>query len=503
VRAAALAAAAVALLQAAALAQPARVVFMSLSGSGEAYRVEVFTSLPVEAERTGQEAGRSVWRLRPAHLSAPLRHSRGQVAVSASQAGPAEVEVSISHPAGWAGEAGAGRTGVTFRVGPAAAHARPGQTPQPGAASEEITLRKGHGTLLRVPGLVRVMVANPKVADVAVVSASEVVLTAVDVGETTLFLWGAGGLRRHTVRVVAADPSASEAAAEMIRAMAPTVQVSQVGSALVLSGQVDTQLDRQRLVRAAQAAVKESKLEVVDLLEVRSPVQVRLEVRVAEIGITDVRSLGVTLGMLTPEGQALPQGVFAWLVSGGILQPVGDLLAQITALVQAGKARVLAAPNVVTESGQEARIVVGGQLPVPGGGGGQQGQQGGGGVEFRPFGVVLNATPEVTASGAVRMKLDVSNSELDFSRTVNVQGSQLPTIIDRSVRTTVVMRPGDSLVLGGLVSHVTQEVVRKFPILGDLPVIGELFRSREFQERVTEAVFVVTPMVLPWPPGGK
>jgi pilus assembly protein CpaC len=197
---------------------------------------------------------------------------------------------------------------------------------------------------------------------------------------------------------------------------------------------------------------------------------------------------GVFLAPVSTDRQFL-QDAFYWIVSGGLFPPSGyELFFRLLALVQRGQARVVASPNVVTMAGKEARLVVGGQIPVPGQGGN---------VEYRPFGVVVTATPEVDGSGRITLKLQASSSDLDFSRVVQVAGSQLPTLVDRSVSTQVSMASGEVLGIGGLIARVNQEILRKFPILGDIPILGELFRSRSYQTHETEVVFLVSPKILP------
>jgi len=498
------------------------------AGERGAVYVELVATGPLSARltrRTGSLVTFSVW---PLLLDRPIVYPVGKngiVEVRLTQIGPvlvaaavrtsSEVYVEITaHPSERivAGLFPVSQEPALAAAAPESPRAPvlPEALPAPG---EVIALVEGRARLLSTPGLVRVAVSNPKVADVVTVSDRETILNGLAPGEATLFVW----LRNtaplsYTVRVAPAKPDPDDVLLNALRALAPeTVRIAFAGKALVVSGFVDTQLEKERILGAARGAMKD-RGEVVDLLEVRSPIQVQLGVRIAEINLMALRETGLEWGMWWPPQQqegttvvtttAPAQGppptspyLFLFTTKGGIF-PIqqGEVFFRLAALAQEGKANILATPNVVTVAGKEAKLVVGGQVPVP---------TGQGSVEFKPFGVVLNATPEVDSAGRISLRLEVSSSELDFTRTVQVAGATLPTMIDRRVTTQVSLLPGETLGIGGLISHITQEQLNKIPILGDLPVLGALFRSRSFQERKTEVVFFVTPQILGREGGGR
>lgn len=492
----------------------ARVQSVSVSvGSDGTAVVEVLFTSRVSAEVVSRSATEVRVRTTPATVSVPLFYPvhRGTVqAVRIERSGPMQVDIRVTvsgevevrtpaEPSERLSVELSRRQGAEVAVAPSAARRSVAERlPDSGAPLE---LREGQARLLLVPGLRRVAVSNPSVADVVTVSDREIILNGLKEGEATLILWTAAGTTSHPVIVASARPSETDLALRALRAALPEgVRLLHVGRAVVLSGAVQDQIVRDRLVASVRAALKD--LEVVDQLDVRDPVQVQLEVRIVEVNRSSLRDLGVNWGMtfqpetpgggvfLTPintERQFLEQ-TFLWIVSGGIFPPEGySLFFRLAALVQQGLARVLAAPNVVTMAGKEARLVVGGQVPLP---------SQNGGVEYRPFGVVLNSTPEVDPSGRITLKLHASSSDLDFSRVIQVAGGQIPALVDRSVSTQVSMMPGEVLGIGGMIGRTSQEVVSKIPILGDLPIIGELFRSRRFQTGETEVVFLVTPRIV-------
>ena len=495
---------------------------MSQSREGHSV-VEVLFTGPVTARAVDGRGPDAVVRASPARVSVgavyPVnRHGIKEVRIR--QAAPLEVEVRVvvSDPGAVKlevaqAEAPSERVALVFsrrKDAPEVALGPGGRGAVIGSAAEELPqaggvleLVEGRSRLLSVPGLKRVAVSNPQVADVVTVSDRELVLNGLKPGEATLIVWQGQGSRMFTVSVAPAKPSEQEVALRAFRAMLPDgVRAIAVGRSLLLSGTVQDQVVKERILAAARAAVKDQ-LEVVDQIEVKDPIQVQLEVRIVEVSRSSLNELGLSWGMTfqpeAPSGgvflapvstdRQFLQDAFYWIVSGGLFPPNGyELFFRLMALVQRGQARIVASPNVVTMAGKEARLVVGGQIPVPG----QSGN-----VEYRPFGVVVTATPEVDGAGRITLKLQASSSDLDFSRVVQVAGGQLPTIVDRSVSTQVSMVSGEVLGIGGLIARVNQEILRKFPILGDIPIIGELFRSRSYQTQETEVVFFVSPKILP------
>lgn len=494
--------------------QVARVLGVSVSVGREGTSVvDVRFSSRVTAEVVSDAPPEVRVRVRPAAVSVPLHYPVGrggvgsvriersgplQVDVVVLVSGPVEVRLGSTASDRLSVELFTRPAGAQVALGPGGARSVAERLPDSGT---ELEIREGHARLLLVPGLRRVAVSNPQVADVVTVSDRELLLNGLKPGEATLVLWTSSGTSSYPVRVVSGKPSEAEIAMQAVRAMLPEgVRLISLGRAVVLTGVVRDQLTRERTVAAVKAALKDT--EVVDQIDVRDPIQVQLEVRIAEISRNDLREVGLNWGMTfqpeAPSGgvflapvstdrQFLEQ-TFLWIVSGGILPPDGyTLFFRLAALAQQGRARIVAAPNVVTLAGREARLVVGGQIPLP---------SQNGAIEYKPFGVVINATPDVDSTGRVTLRLQASSSDLDFSRVVQVAGSQLPALIDRSVSTQVSMMPGEVLAIGGLLARVNQEVLTKIPILGDLPIIGELFRSRRYQSNETEVVFFVTPRLV-------
>jgi pilus assembly protein CpaC len=156
-----------------------------------------------------------------------------------------------------------------------------------------------------------------------------------------------------------------------------------------------------------------------------------------------------------------------------------------------GLLKILAEPTLITLSGKTANFLAGGEFPIPV-------PQSGGGVtsitiEYKPFGVGLNFTPTVLSNKKISMQVAPEVSELDFSRALTISGFVVPSLTTRRASTTIELGDGQSFAIAGLLKEEVREVISKFPLLGDIPVLGALFRSSNFQKNETELIIIVTP----------
>jgi len=272
---------------------------------------------------------------------------------------------------------------------------------------------------------------------------------------------------------------------------------------------------------------------VVNVLHVGGVQQVMLEVRVAEINRLVAERMGVNFNALAPGGNFGVQQInslagvadLARIFTGSgsasttsfsqVLTPALTALGGWTAagtlwtvfldlLKQQNLGRVLAEPNLVTTSGQQASFLAGGEFPIP------VPQSGTGGaatitVEYKKFGVQLEFTPTVLTEGKIAVKVHPTVSELDntFGQTFVLPGGYVvPGLRSREMNTQVEVNDGQTFAIAGLLSDQSRTIMRKFPVLGDIPVLGGLFRSNEYQKNLTELVALVTPhLVKPMPPG--
>jgi pilus assembly protein CpaC len=183
-----------------------------------------------------------------------------------------------------------------------------------------------------------------------------------------------------------------------------------------------------------------------------------------------------------PAGGALKIGAFFRTIT---LAPTLNLM------LSEGHAHLLSAPDLVTTPGMPATFLVGGQIPIPISSG-----LGAVSIQYENFGVQLNVTPTLLGNGAVQAQIAPDISDLDFADGVNQNGFVIPALKESKLSTNVITQPGESIIMGGLVRRVENRTILKIPILGDLPILGKLFRSTSYQNNQSDVVFVMTPVVI-------
>jgi pilus assembly protein CpaC len=358
----------------------------------------------------------------------------------------------------------------------------------------------------------RVSVGSPDVADVNTIGPTSLLVTAKKAGSTQLIVWDDDDRSQVVDVLVQADLEGLRA---QIKDMFPgsKIDVSAAGGQLVLKGQVPSVLVAEQATQLAQPYAPK----VLNFLEVSGGQQVNLQVRFAEVSKAATNQLGFNFGyndgrsfMGNNIGQVSPLGFKedkAGVTVPSVMSPsasvtlfgiagVGDtsLAYYIAALRQNNLLRVLAEPNMVVISGQEANFIAGGEFPIPVSQGG--GTSGGGSaitVEYRTYGVKLRFTPVVLGDGRIRLKVAPEVSDLDFTTAVKFDGFVIPGLTQRRLETTVEMREGQTLALAGLLNNSVAANKDVTPLLGDLPVVGALFRSVRYQRKETELVVIVTP----------
>jgi pilus assembly protein CpaC len=249
----------------------------------------------------------------------------------------------------------------------------------------------------------------------------------------------------------------------------------------------------------------------VNLLEVAGVHQVMLEVRVSEISRSLLKRLGFNFGYVSGSGNnfglsllnqltSLPQTGFP-SAGVGVSDTVNGVIrflaggatwtVFIDALKEDGLLKVLAEPTLITLSGKTANFLAGGEFPIPV----PQSSLGGGvtiTIEYKPFGVGLNFTPTVLSNKKISMQVAPEVSDLDFSNAITTSGFVVPAITTRRVSTVIELADGQSFAIAGLLKDDVREIVSKFPVLGDIPILGALFRSSSFRKNETELLVIVT-----------
>jgi pilus assembly protein CpaC len=396
--------------------------------------------------------------------------------------------------------------------------------------ARQVTLIVGKGELLQFGNdLIKVVVAEPKIADAVVVSPKDVMVTAKGVGHTTLVIWETGAPPvRYEVTVVTDTSELDHMHAILdgeLKAAIPdaTVQFSGNAETLVLTGKAGSGDQSKRAEAIASAHTKK----VVNMITVPPPAeprQIMLSVKFASVDRTALTQLGfnlfsnngVTIGSTSTQQFTGP--LFSQLngstPSVNVSNPLNLFLFRpdlgigltLQALLQQNLAQILAEPNLIVLEGSEANFLAGGQFPFPT----ITSTPTGSGIapvvtiQFKKYGVQLNFTPTITSSGAINLKVKPEVSTLDYTNAVTVDGFQIPALSSRSAETEVNLRDGESFAIAGLIDNRVTQILSKVPVLGDIPILGQLFRSRSTEKTATELVVVVTPhFVKPLPPGDK
>jgi pilus assembly protein CpaC len=373
-----------------------------------------------------------------------------------------------------------------------------------------INLEVGKSIIIRssVP-FVRVSSANDQVATVTGLSPTQVYVTGKASGVTNITVWQAEDKIAAVYDIeVAPDISRVKEKIQHIYPEEKGLQITASHDSLTLSGTVSSTAALSQILALVEAYAGEKK--VVNTVQVAGVHQVMLEVRVAEMQRTLTKRL--TIDFVTIAGSSLGTSLLGNLATintftGGPHSSSLDLkfapntngLFHITggnasftgfldALKEDGLVKVLAEPTLLTLSGQTAHFQAGGEFPVPV-------PQGLGtvGIEYKPFGVILDFTPTVLDENRISMKVAPEVSQLDFTTAVNIQGTTVPGLTKRRVSTVLELGDGQSFAIAGLLQDNITETVGKYPFLGDVPVLGALFRSSQFKRNETELIVIVTP----------
>lgn len=387
-----------------------------------------------------------------------------------------------------------------------------------------------HGGILEVPvnksqivstdqKILRVMIGNPEIADVVPVTERSVYVLGKKMGTTSLTLYGFGG-RVLSVVDIAVGPDVQGLRDQLERLVPGSgIEASISGESIVLSGLSN---DAGSINRAVQLAKTYAGDNVVNLVSLGATQQVMLEVRFSEVRRDVDQNVGVSgfyngtdvfggLGngaSITPGPTGASQiGIGSVAETFGVLGATfrvlgADVEAYLDALEEKGFAKRLAEPTLVALSGEKASFLAGGEFPIPviqsGGGGGGVGGNGNSAItiEFKQFGVSLGFTPTVLSDRTINLKVEPEVSSIDRQASIQLNGITIPGLQTRRASTTLELRDGESFAIAGLLQRDFGSTVRQVPLLGNIPILGALFRSTEFQKGETELLIVVTPRLV-------
>lgn len=389
--------------------------------------------------------------------------------------------------------------------------------------------------------ITKVAVGNPQIADVQELSDFAINIVAVKQGTTTINVWTADGMRQDfTVSVNNEDKGLAAAIEQAIRL--PGVTVQMVGNRVLLRGTVrnqyekdlafkvaclyvgedptETQSNTVKLGSSGSSAVKttvtteeqkDSSARVINLLDMENPDQINMEAMVIEINSDDAKKLGVTYSSPTTDGSdgitMNDPGTFYagetygaqrdkgshWYSRNWLFTHFSQINAQLRLLIEQGKARVVSRPNITTMSGKSAGILVGGQIPYPVASSSSNNIT----VEYKPYGISLNLiNPTVDRQGNVQAKINAEVSRLDWANSVSANGYNMPGLSTRSAQTEVTIPSGMTMAIGGLLNSEDSKTIQKLPLLGDIPILGELFKYHNDSRQKSEIMILLTPRVV-------
>ena len=413
---------------------------------------------------------------------------------------------------------------------PAGAAAAPASVDVEGAQPDAVRLLVGRSTLIDVGGpIARVSLTSADIADALVTSPNQLLVHGKGPGAISMFVWSRGGaVRRFEISVQRDLTKLSD----QVKQLFPneTIEVRGNGRNVVLAGSVSSKDVVDRAINVALGYV-EKREDVVTLLQVRpgpASNQVLLKVRFAEVSRSALTEFGMslftsptgihnTLGRVTTQQFAAPDYKdLAWTKASSdfgssvtsasgtfsvsdflnlfLLSEKYDLGTVIRAMQQRGIFQSLAEPNLVAESGKEASFLAGGEFPIPV----VQGSQNGSAVsiQFKEFGVRLNFTPTVTGD-RVHLKVKPEVSTLDYANGVSLNGFRIPALSTRRTETEIDLRNGQTFAVAGLMNNQMTTSLQKVPGIGDIPILGQLFKSRAANKAQTELVVMITPVILP------
>jgi pilus assembly protein CpaC len=410
----------------------------------------------------------------------------------------------------------------------------------PAAVGPTMRLVTGKSTLLRLDAPVdRVSVGNPAVADVTIISPTELYLLGKSFGSTNVILWRKGGQTTAIDVVIDIDAGLLQDKITQLLPGEKDIRVSAAADSVVLSGVVSSAMQVQQAAAIAEsyvrninrglvlpvtagdanakagttitvgqstatgaAALNAAGARVINLLRVTAPQQVMLEVTVAEVSRTLLDKLGVQFNWTRTNGSWIYSVITGFLTNSAgtasISRASGNGVS-FDAEKQDGLIKILAEPTIMAISGQEGSFLAGGKIFIPTA---STNQLGFATITLteKEFGVGLKFTPTVLDAGLIHLKVAPEVSELAQTgspfTTVNGITSVLPSFTTRRAETSVQLYDGQSFAIAGLIKNNVTETVKRFPILGELPYIGALFRSSEFQSDKTELMFVVTPRLV-------
>lgn len=380
---------------------------------------------------------------------------------------------------------------------------------------------------MEAPGITRLAVGNPDIADVKLLSGNDFLVVGKKAGSTSLIVWSNGVREEYSVYVSGDDEGTERAIQKAIGY--PGVKVQMMNGKVLLRGKVKNQYEHDTAVKIAQFYMgsgggandaKDTKgtitdSNVIDLLDMTAPSQIRLEAQIIEINTSNEKDLGIqywspALGDNTSGSSSnsnssdITRGSAGLFYAGenfknnsrgGTLgwfgRRISNVNASLQALITTGKARILSRPSITTMSGQKANILIGGRIPIPTSAG-----DGEISIDWQEYGIRLNIEPVVDAENKITSKVHAEVSTLDYGHGVKENDFTIPALASREADAVINVRSGMTMAIGGLLNSEDGKTITKIPLLGDIPIIGQFFRHTTKTRDNRELVILITPTLV-------
>lgn len=382
-----------------------------------------------------------------------------------------------------------------------------------GIGARRISMGVGKSAIIDLPEeAAEIFVANPSVANAVVRTARKIYVIGTSAGQTSLL-----ALDKQGREIASFEISIGRDIGELsqiLHAALPNadVQVRTINDTIILTGTVDSAEDAQRAADMAKGFAKQinsaggasSEGLVINSMTIRGRDQVMLKVTISEMRRDIAKQLGISSSTWGPFSQVNPFGINGPISSSGLsINPSSNLTATLSAFERNGVSRTLAEPTVSAVSGENAKFTVGGEFPYSSGlvcsaagGGGSSTSTCTAGAAFKPYGITLNFEPVVLSEGRILLHLATEVTDIDFSHAVNIDGVSTPGLITRKNETTIELPSGGSIATAGLIQQKSTQVINGTPGLLNIPILGTLFRSRDYQRNETELMIIVTPIIV-------
>ena len=384
------------------------------------------------------------------------------------------------------------------------------------SAATPLSVSVHESRYVQEPGLSRVAIGSPDIADVQLLSAREFLLVGKKTGSTTLLVWSANGRQEYIVTVTAENSGLAAMIEKAINL--PGVTVQMVGEKILLRGTVMNQYEKNLALKIAGLytgtvptttksgsgspgeAIDKTGGNVIDLLQMARPAQIRLEAQVVEISSSNKKELGIQYGTNTGNSSGSKIDAEGTIYAGEdwntrdwggwLVRHSSTINATLKALINQGKARILSRPNISTLSGEKAKILIGGSIPVPVNNDGRVS------IEWKEYGVKLNIEPVVDQMDKITSKVHAEVSRLDYANGLIQNGFSIPALATREAEAVIHVSNGNSMVIGGLLNSEDGKTVSRIPLLSNIPIIGEFFKHTSRTRDKRELIIIITPHLI-------